>query len=213
MNNNYKIRHQEVMMRTRSIFTILREEAFGCELPNTEKWITTSELRSERASSNCLPAKPLFRLEKLVKCITLRIETRVEPRIQHSSLFREECFYFILHHTRIGRRIRGMHHDEKNKIGLTVALSIVVGTIIGSGVFMKPGSVLDYSGSSNMAILAWIIGGLLTLASGLTVAEIGAQIPKNGGLYTYLEEIYGSFGDIYQVGCKQLFMDMLLSEH
>ncbi|WP_374191351.1 hypothetical protein, partial [Bacillus cereus group sp. N12] len=42
-----------------------------------------------------------------------------------------------------------MHHDEKNKIGLTVALSIVVGTIIGSGVFMKPGSVLDYSGSSN----------------------------------------------------------------
>ena len=99
-----------------------------------------------------------------------------------------------------------MHHDEKNKIGLTVALSIVVGTIIGSGVFMKPGSVLDYSGSSNMAILAWIIGGLLTLASGLTVAEIGAQIPKNGGLYTYLEEIYGSFGDIYQAGCKQLFM-------
>ena len=99
-----------------------------------------------------------------------------------------------------------MHHDEKNKIGLTVALSIVVGTIIGSGVFMKPGSVLDYSGSSNMAILAWVIGGLLTLASGLTVAEIGAQIPKNGGLYTYLEEIYGSFGDIYQAGCKQLFI-------
>ena len=43
-----------------------------------------------------------------------------------------------------------MHHDEKNKIGLTVALSIVVGTIIGSGVFMKPGSVLDYSG-----VLIW----------------------------------------------------------
>ncbi|MEH6850018.1 MULTISPECIES: APC family permease [Bacillus] len=86
-----------------------------------------------------------------------------------------------------------MHHDDKNKIGLTIALSIVVGTIIGSGVFMKPGKVLDYAGSSNMAILAWVIGGILTLASGLTVAEIGAQIPKNGGLYTYLEEIYGKF--------------------
>ncbi|HDX9577788.1 TPA: amino acid permease [Bacillus pseudomycoides] len=86
-----------------------------------------------------------------------------------------------------------MHHDDKNKIGLTVALSIVVGTIIGSGVFMKPGKVLDYAGSSNMAIFAWVIGGILTLASGLTVAEIGAQIPKNGGLYTYLEEIYGKF--------------------
>ncbi len=90
-----------------------------------------------------------------------------------------------------------MHHDEKNKIGLTVALSIVVGTIIGSGVFMKPGSVLDYSGSSNMAILAWVIGGLLTLASGLTVAEIGAQIPKNGGLYTYLEENLRKFLGIF----------------
>ncbi|PEA53889.1 serine/threonine protein kinase [Bacillus pseudomycoides] len=86
-----------------------------------------------------------------------------------------------------------MHHDDKNKIGLTVALSIVVGTIIGSGVFMKPGKVLDYAGSSNMAIFAWVVGGILTLASGLTVAEIGAQIPKNGGLYTYLEEIYGKF--------------------
>ena len=63
-----------------------------------------------------------------------------------------------------------------------------------------------------MAILAWIIGGLLTLASGLTVAEIGAQIPKNGGLYTYLEEIYGSFGGIYQAGCKQLCMGQLLLE-
>ncbi|HDX9589601.1 TPA: amino acid permease [Bacillus pseudomycoides] len=86
-----------------------------------------------------------------------------------------------------------MHHGDKNKIGLTVALSIVVGTIIGSGVFMKPGKVLDYAGSSNMAIFAWVVGGILTLASGLTVAEIGAQIPKNGGLYTYLEEIYGKF--------------------
>ena len=85
---------------------------------------------SERASSNCLPAKPLFRLEKLVKCVTLRIETRVELRIQHSSLLGRSVFISFLHHTRIGRRIRSMHHDEKNKIGLTVALSIVVGTII-----------------------------------------------------------------------------------
>ncbi len=107
-----------------------------------------------------------------------------------------------------------MHHDEKNKIGLTVALSIVVGTIIGSGVFMKPGSVLDYSGSSNMAILAWVIGGLLTLASGLTVAEIGAQIPKKWWVvYVFRGDLRKFLGDIYQVGCKQLFMDLLLSEH
>jgi APA family basic amino acid/polyamine antiporter len=83
--------------------------------------------------------------------------------------------------------------ELKKEIGFSVALSIVVGTIIGSGVFMKPGSVLAYSGSSNMAIFAWIVGGILTLAGGLTIAEIGAQIPKTGGLYTYLEEVYGEF--------------------
>jgi len=81
--------------------------------------------------------------------------------------------------------------NEKNKIGLGVSLSLVIGAIIGSGVFMKPGSVLGYAGSSNMAILAWVLGGVLTLAAGLTVAEIGSQIPKNGGLPTYLGEIYG----------------------
>jgi APA family basic amino acid/polyamine antiporter len=81
----------------------------------------------------------------------------------------------------------------KKEVGFFVALSIVVGTIIGSGVFMKPGSVLVYAGNTNMALLAWIIGGILTIAGGLTVAEIGSQIPKTGGLYVYLEETYGEF--------------------
>ncbi|QXE01688.1 APC family permease [Terribacillus sp. DMT04] len=79
----------------------------------------------------------------------------------------------------------------KKDIGLFLGLSIVVGTIIGSGVFMKPGPVLSYAGSADMAMLAWLIGGLLTLAGGLTIAEVGVQIPKTGGLYAYLEETYG----------------------
>ncbi len=81
----------------------------------------------------------------------------------------------------------------KKDIGFTTALSIVVGSVIGSGVFMKPGAVIESSGSSTMALLAWFLGGLLTLASGLTIAEISAQIPKTGGLYAYLEEVYGKF--------------------
>ena len=139
MNNNYKIRHQEVMMRTRSIFTILREKPLAVSFLIRKNGLPPLNCGSERASSNCLPAKPLFRLEKLVKCITLRIETRVEPRIQHSSLFREECFISFCITLGLEGGY-GMHHDEKNKSGLTVALSIVVGTIIGSGVFMKPGA-------------------------------------------------------------------------
>jgi len=81
----------------------------------------------------------------------------------------------------------------KKEIGLLFALSLVIGTIIGSGVFMKPGSVLSYSGNAQIALFAWLLGGILTLAGGLTIAELGAQIPKTGGLYTYLEEIYGEF--------------------
>lgn len=81
----------------------------------------------------------------------------------------------------------------KKEIGLLFALSLVIGTIIGSGVFMKPGSVLSYSGNAQIALFAWLLGGFLTLAGGLTIAELGTQIPKTGGLYTYLEEIYGEF--------------------
>lgn len=79
----------------------------------------------------------------------------------------------------------------KKEVGLTLAMSLVIGTVIGSGVFMKPGKVIEYTGDSTMALLAWVLGGIITLASGLTIAEVSTQIPKTGGLYVYLEEIYG----------------------
>ncbi|AVP35749.1 APC family permease [Staphylococcus felis] len=81
----------------------------------------------------------------------------------------------------------------KPTIGLFTAVTIIVGTIIGSGVFVKPSSVLEYAGTNNMALWAWLIGGFLTLASGLTIAEVGAQITRTGGLYAYIKDIYGSF--------------------
>ncbi|KAA1039363.1 amino acid permease [Macrococcus equipercicus] len=78
-------------------------------------------------------------------------------------------------------------------IGFWTAITIVIGTIIGSGVFVKPAVVLNHAGSSNMAIWAWVVGGILTLAAGLTISEVGAQIPKTGGLYAYIRDIYGRF--------------------
>ncbi|ANB58948.1 serine/threonine exchanger SteT [Anoxybacillus sp. B7M1] len=79
----------------------------------------------------------------------------------------------------------------KRNIGFFVSTSLVIGTVIGSGIFMKPGVVLSATGNSNMALLAWIIGGIITLASGLTIAEVSVKIPKTGGLYAYIEEVYG----------------------
>jgi basic amino acid/polyamine antiporter, APA family len=79
----------------------------------------------------------------------------------------------------------------KRNIGFFVSTSLVIGTVIGSGIFMKPGIVLSSTGNSNMALLAWIIGGVITLASGLTIAEVSVKIPRTGGLYAYIEEVYG----------------------
>lgn len=84
-----------------------------------------------------------------------------------------------------------MDNKLKRSIGFGSALSIVIGTIIGSGIFFKQASVLDSAGSTLMALLAWIFGGLITLAAGLTIAEIGAQMPYTGGLYVYIENLYG----------------------
>ena len=78
------------------------------------------------------------------------------------------------------------------KLKIWTAISIVIGCVIGSGVFVKPGRVLVAAGDSNTALLAWLIGGLLTLAGGLTLAEIAARIPKTGGIYVYMEELYGN---------------------
>lgn len=57
-----------------------------------------------------------------------------------------------------------MHTEDnglKKEIGLLFALTLVIGTIIGSGVFMKPGAVLAYSGDSKMALFAWLLSGIL----------------------------------------------------
>ncbi|HIW71078.1 MAG TPA: amino acid permease [Candidatus Levilactobacillus faecigallinarum] len=78
-------------------------------------------------------------------------------------------------------------------LGFWSALALVVGTVIGSGIFFKQSSVLDSAGSPGMALLAWFLGGVITLTAGLTIAEVGAQMPHTGGLYVYMEEIYGKF--------------------
>lgn len=84
-----------------------------------------------------------------------------------------------------------MENQLKKSVALLQGLALVVGMIIGSGIFLKPGVVLRDAGSSAMALVAWIAGGIITLAAALSVAEIASNIPKSGGLYTYLEQLYG----------------------
>src|SRR5690606_9985656 len=77
------------------------------------------------------------------------------------------------------------------KLTLFSAISVVIGCVVGSGVFVKPGRVLEAAGSSNMALLAWILGGLISLTGALTLSEISSRMPKTGGIYVYIEELFG----------------------
>ncbi|MDO3410364.1 amino acid permease [Saccharibacillus sp. CPCC 101409] len=79
----------------------------------------------------------------------------------------------------------------KKSVTFLEAMAIVVGMIIGSGIFLKPGIVLSSAGSPLLSILAWTAGGVITLAAALSIAEIAAAIPRSGGLYAYMEELYG----------------------
>lgn len=76
-------------------------------------------------------------------------------------------------------------------IGLFEATLLVVGIVIGSGIFYKPTAVMNAMPAPGMALLIWVVGGVLTLAGSLTMAEIGSAIPKTGGLYVYLKELFG----------------------
>src|SRR5215468_8590593 len=71
------------------------------------------------------------------------------------------------------------------------AIAIVVGTIIGSGIFLVPKEMMQYVGSPGLVYLAWIVGGLLSFFGALTYAELGAVRPYAGGEYVYVRDAYG----------------------
>ena len=77
-------------------------------------------------------------------------------------------------------------------IGLSGAIAVVVGTIIGSGVFMVPHDIARQTGSVSAVLLIWVAGGALTLAGALSLAELAAATPAAGGIYVYLRDAYGS---------------------
>ena len=82
-------------------------------------------------------------------------------------------------------------NNLKKSLGLSAALATVVGIVIGSGVFFKANAVLTATGAPGLGIIAWALAGVLTIAAGLTSAELAAAIPETGGMVVYLKKIYG----------------------
>jgi basic amino acid/polyamine antiporter, APA family len=76
-------------------------------------------------------------------------------------------------------------------LGLSHAGAVVVGTIIGSGIFLVPSEMMQAVGSARVVYLAWVVGGLLSFFGALTYAELGAMKPQAGGEYVYVRDAYG----------------------
>jgi APA family basic amino acid/polyamine antiporter len=76
-------------------------------------------------------------------------------------------------------------------LGTGVASAIVVGTIIGSGIFLVPAEMMQAVGTAKLVYLAWLVGGLLSFFGALTYAELGAMKPQAGGEYVYVRDAYG----------------------
>jgi APA family basic amino acid/polyamine antiporter len=81
--------------------------------------------------------------------------------------------------------------ELRRALGPWAAASIVVGTIIGSGIFLVPRTMILRVGTSGMVFFIFAFGGVLSLAGALSYAELAAAMPEAGGEYVYLREAYG----------------------
>ncbi|KAM7366362.1 hypothetical protein PAMP_015809 [Pampus punctatissimus] len=79
----------------------------------------------------------------------------------------------------------------KKEIGLVSACGIIVGNIIGSGIFVSPKGVMENASSVGVALVVWIVTGIITAIGALCYAELGVTIPKSGGDYSYVKDIFG----------------------
>src|SRR5580693_2087065 len=85
----------------------------------------------------------------------------------------------------------GVRPELSRDLEVSHASAIVVGTIIGSGIFLVPAEMMQAVGSAKLVYLAWVVGGALSFFGALTYAELGAMKPQAGGEYVYVRDAYG----------------------
>ncbi|XP_061231775.1 large neutral amino acids transporter small subunit 2-like [Neopsephotus bourkii] len=93
----------------------------------------------------------------------------------------------------------------RKELGLLSACSIIVGNIIGSGIFISPRGVLAHAGSVGLALALWGAAGALTALGALCYAELGLRIPRAGGDYAYVKDVFGGL-----VGFLRLWVSVLV---
>jgi APA family basic amino acid/polyamine antiporter len=78
-------------------------------------------------------------------------------------------------------------------IGLWSATTIVIGSVIGSSIFMKPATMAGQLGSPYLLIVVWVVAGIISIFGAMAFAELGTMFPETGGQYVYLRKTYGDF--------------------
>jgi len=92
--------------------------------------------------------------------------------------------------------------ELRRVLGPLDATCVVVGAIIGVGIFFTPSQVARIAGSGEIALLAWTVGGFIALMGALTFAELGGLYPSTGGQYTILRDSYGPLTGFLYVFCN-----------
>ena len=81
--------------------------------------------------------------------------------------------------------------EFKREIGVFGGVSVIMGIMVGSGIFYLGSYVLDRTGmNEGLALLCWLVAGIVSLLAGLCFAELGAAMPRAGGRVVYLNEAY-----------------------
>nr|XP_045592765.1 Y+L amino acid transporter 2-like [Procambarus clarkii] len=79
----------------------------------------------------------------------------------------------------------------RKELGLLNCVGLIIGNIIGSGIFVSPRTVLHYAGSVGMSLSVWVASGFVSMIGAICYTELGTMIPQSGGNYTYLHEAFG----------------------
>ena len=122
-----------------------------------------------------------------------------------SSVNKQSCQYDVDNNVEEKLLTRTENGDDvhiERSLGLLSGTAIIVGTMIGSGIFVSPRGVLEGSGSVGMSLVVWFVCGIMAMLGALTYAELGTTIPLSGGEHAYLMEAFnpkqnhGCFGRI-----------------
>ncbi|CAF1037474.1 unnamed protein product [Didymodactylos carnosus] len=90
-------------------------------------------------------------------------------------------------------------HTKKKSMGLISSMALIIGSVIGSGIFISPRGILLGTGSYGLSVIVWIICGLICIPGCLCYAELGTLIPSSGGDYTYIKDAFGDWAGFLRV--------------